>query len=262
MEWIIFSVLAVLLLLILNYFVTAVGKMKCAEKMGSSYGWMSFLPFLSAWLTGKMAENSDEARKPGKRAKKWSAIGVTVKIVCALLETAFVSALLTLAGTFVSSQNRFLRNLLSFLFGKTEKEFLSGAAALTAAMIAVILATVVLMILSDLVDYLLLYKIYMSFDSKKGGLLFTLTFFLPPAEAVIYMIFGCSKKAAPAAAALPGGGDLPAPKTRGRRPVRASAGAEELPASPAERPEEKKDFWKELRASQDLEGTNGARKDL
>ena len=179
----------------------AVGKCGCAYKMGLGTGWMAFIPFLNAWLAGRMAEFSDkECRKAAKKTPKWSVLCLVVRVFSVLFGSASLSALLVLLCTLFFKQNRFARNLMTFIFAQTESEFLAGARTVVMFSVLALVGGALLFAATKVLDYLMTYKIFYAFTPRKAGVCFVLSFFILAAEAVIFMVLGFSKKFVPVTA--------------------------------------------------------------
>ncbi|MBO4364626.1 MAG: hypothetical protein J5912_09645 [Clostridia bacterium] len=176
----------------------AVGKCGCAYKMRLRSGWMAFIPFLSAWLSGRMAEFSDkECRRSAKKTPKWGILNLVVRVFGVLFGSVSLSALLVFICTLFFKQNRFARNLMTFIFAQTENEFLSGARTVVFLSLAVMIAGALLFAATKVLDYLMTYKIFYAFSPKKAGVCFVLSFFIPLVGAIIFMVFGFAKKYVP-----------------------------------------------------------------
>lgn len=174
-----------------------IGKLRCASKLGFSTGWMAFLPVLHEGLTGAMAEKCDRIRKPASKPKKWSVFYPLVEVLSWVSGFAVIVCILIWAATMFTSSNRFVRNLLSFIFGQTENEFMANAKGALWITVIITVVAVNLILLEIILSLLVTYKIYAAFSPKRHGLWFVLTFFFPIVEAFVLLVFGFSKKIDP-----------------------------------------------------------------
>ena len=170
-----------------------IGRMKCADRAGVAYGWMAFLPVLRHWTAGKIAEKSVELRRPGKKPFKWGALNAALEVLSVLFAVGAVFSALAYSGMFISTQNRFLRNIFSFLFAQTKEEFMTGASRNMTATVLIVLTAVALLAFKDVISYVTLYKTYAVF-TKKSGILFVLTYFLPILEPILLLVYGFGHK--------------------------------------------------------------------
>ncbi len=176
----------------------AIGKCGCAYKMGLNSGWTSFIPFLSAWLSGRMAEFSDkECKRSGKKTPKWGILNLIVRVFGVLFGSVTLAALIVFVGTLFFKQNRFARNLMTFIFAQTEGEFLAGARTTVMIALLVMVAAALFFVATKVLDYVMTYKIFYAFSPRKAGPLFAVSFFIPVAGAVNLMVFGFAKKFVP-----------------------------------------------------------------
>ena len=66
MSWamLFWTVLALLGLLAVFSLCARIGKLRCACRLGLNCGWMAFMPFLSAYLDGRIAQASHRLLNP------------------------------------------------------------------------------------------------------------------------------------------------------------------------------------------------------
>lgn len=206
--------LAVILVLWIVY---CAAKLKCAKKLGLQCGWMAFLPFLSAYLDGRMAEACDRLTMPDKkRYRKWGRRNLFIRILRALFASVFLGAVIAFAiltATVIANElasfgaqgivgkiawvwSR-LSNLVAFIKDMSNEQHVSELITACIIIGSVIAVSVIVFIISYVCRMLIRYKLYSAFNKKKAGGLLVLSFFLLPAPAFIMMTYGFSKQRMP-----------------------------------------------------------------
>ncbi len=179
-----------------SYVLKKIGRMKCASKLGIEKGWRIFIPVVGEWLTGKMAIQCDMIRNLYAKPKKWHVIYVPTKIFAWIsAAAAIVCSMLLITLVFVT-QNRFVKIIL-MIFGQYLKEISSKINAAKWICILILIIALNILLFAKALELFFTYKLYAVFSLEKNWFLFILTLVVPVAEAVIVMIFGCSKKFIP-----------------------------------------------------------------
>ena len=88
----------------------------------------------------------------------------------------------------------FVNNLVSFLKGETVKAVMDEFRVAILVCSVLLAAALVVFLLRTVFHYLLMYKGYSAFDQKHAGPLLVLSFFCPPAAAVIWAVFGFGRQ--------------------------------------------------------------------
>ena len=142
-----------------------------------------------------MAEKSDEIRNPDGKRIKWGVLSVILEVSSSILSVVAALSLLGATGAFFTSQNRFLRNLFSFIFAQTREEFAANTSRAVTVTVILVTVSILLLILKDVIGYVTLYKTYAVFSKKGCGICLVLSYFLPFMEPVFLLTFGYGRKA-------------------------------------------------------------------
>ncbi|MCR5611637.1 MAG: hypothetical protein K6F68_07425 [Clostridiales bacterium] len=205
------------------WIVYCAAKLKCAKKFGLRCGWMAFLPFLSSYLDGRIAEASDRLLKPGKkRYRRWGRRNLCLRILCAVFASVFLGAVIAfsiLVATVIANElSSFgaqgivgkvawvwsrLSNLVAFIKNMSNDEHVSELITACIIIGSVILVSVIIFFIAHVYRLMLRYKLYAAFNRNRAGVQLVLSFFLIPATAFIMMGNGFSKRRMPVFAPYP-----------------------------------------------------------
>ena len=215
MDWVVWLIaaLAVLLVLLILAILRCVGKAGCAKRLGLNCGWMAFMPFLNAYLDGRLTEASEVQLYPlSEKRRRWARSNLVLRILCVVFAFLFIIALcvfvLTLGLAFADKLKNLKINgivgLVTTIIG-----FVTNAAAYirdlsTPAVVsefevayiiaaAVMVASLVVFTIAVIRHFRLMYITYSALSSKKAGGLLVLSFFIPSSTSIIYLVLGFSK---------------------------------------------------------------------
>lgn len=209
--------LLILLVLLLFLIFARVGKLLCARKLGLGCGWMAFMPFLNAYLDGRMAEASDDILDPERKKKrKWGRRNLLLRVLSVIsigfFAAALVVFLITLVLAFfgdimhikmgslidmIKMGVNYITNIVSYIRDNSFLDTIKEYKFTCIISLSVMAVSLIILIISAVVGYLIMYKTYSAFSTKKAGLFLVLSFLLLPSAAVIFMVLGCAKKYAP-----------------------------------------------------------------
>ena len=212
-ELVLLGLLVVLLLLIFS----RVGKAMCAHKLGLHCGWMAFMPFLNAYLDGRMAEASDRIIDPNKKKyRKWGRLHLFLRVVSVIAAMLFFVGLvifvLTLILAFIGDIKHLkisglvdlikmiindITNIVSYLKDESFSETIKSYKVTCIVSLSVMIVSAVVCIITAVIGYLSMYKTYSALAPKKAGILLVLSFLLIPSVTFIFMALGLSMKADP-----------------------------------------------------------------
>ena len=216
MDWLVLSeiLLGVLLAALLLVIASGVGRLQCARRLGLGCGWMAFMPFLSAYLNGRMAEAGDRLRYPDRASgPRWGRHNLTVKILCVPFGSMFLFVLLALAvvaGLTLAEKLKhlslsgpvgltalltgFVTNTIAFLKGESNNAVMAEFRIEIIVGLVIVALTAALFTLSLVFRYLLMYKTYAALAPEKAGWLLVLSFFLLPAALgdLWFLVLTCS----------------------------------------------------------------------
>lgn len=212
LDWIIGGGIALAVLLVFALF-RCIGKAACAKRLGLNCGWMAFMPFLNAYLDGRLAEASDVQRFPlSEKRPKWGKRNLVLRILCVIFGFLFLVAVcvfaITLGLTFAHKLSNLKINgivgLVSTIIG-----FITNAAAYfqdmnTATVITefrvvyiicgvLMIAALVIFTVALIRALRLMFKTYSALSPKSAGGLLVLSFFIPLSMSVIFMVLGFSR---------------------------------------------------------------------
>lgn len=206
--------LVVLLIFFLFLLFSRIGKACCASKLGLKCGWMAFMPFLNAYLDGRMAEASDNFTDPNrKRKRKWGRLNLLLRVLSVISIGLFAISLILFFVTLVLAffadimhikmgsiidmiklGVKFFTNIVSYIRDKSFLDTIKEYKLTSIASLTVMVISVIVFIVSAVVEYLVLYKTYYVFSPRKAGLYLVLSFLIVPSITVIFMVLGCAWK--------------------------------------------------------------------
>lgn len=212
-ELILLALLVVVLLLIFS----RVGKAMCARKLGLHCGWMAFMPFLNAYLDGRMAEASDRIIDPGrKKYRKWGGLNLFLRVISVIAALLFLVALvifvITLILAFIGDLKHLkinsvvdlikmlindITNIISYIKNESFADTLKAYKFTCIISLSVMAVSAVVGIITAVIGYLIMYKTYTALAPKRAGLLLVLSFLLIPSITFIFMALALSMKADP-----------------------------------------------------------------
>lgn len=164
------------------YIITAFSLYTIAQRRGIKYPWLAWIPVVSFWTLGAIADDYRWKTYGQKKARRKVLLGTQIAMVV-LVAILFVICIAMIVGIFAN---------IDFETGELNEDFVLSMGASVLGVLLVYLPLLVVTVIHTVYQYIALYELYKSCDPGHAVLYLVLSIFFPITRPVF--LFLCRNK--------------------------------------------------------------------